>query len=290
MHIGKLISLSEAAKQLSKKDNGDISLTWTLRFCLNEYVKFAIKVPFEVNAWEWKEELDIGESCGNCVEIADQREELMMQDGKDGKILDETNLPQYCENCCMTGVRHRTGLGDFIRSRTGVFFLLHSDIEYLTDFDNKEVTCYKLYVENSDWKNGYMQVEAASAREKCCWQWTYDQSADLNDSDYKFNELLKEQCDEESNDRDLIVKRKGIHIWREDFENALADIGYEERKGNTIIERKSATTLERSYYQKLSEKMKKRVDVIERVIIESGYTKYGDSEKGKIEEKCRKEY
>ena len=57
MHIGKLLKLSDAAKKLSEQDNDDINLFWTMRFCFEEYVKFAIKIPYKINAWEWTEPL-----------------------------------------------------------------------------------------------------------------------------------------------------------------------------------------------------------------------------------------
>lgn len=57
MHIGKLIKLKDAAKKLSELDHDDVNIFWTMRYCFEEYVKFAIKLPFKINSWEWEGDL-----------------------------------------------------------------------------------------------------------------------------------------------------------------------------------------------------------------------------------------
>ncbi len=73
LKMGKVITLKKAAQQLAEANDEPIDLRWTLRFCLESYVKLCIRLPHPILTWERKQEPDWGEDCGKCDDITAER-------------------------------------------------------------------------------------------------------------------------------------------------------------------------------------------------------------------------
>jgi len=229
MHIGKLIRLSDAAKRLSELDNDDVNIFWTMRYCHEEYVKFAIKLPFKINAWEWN---------GDLV---------------------KRRYPAM-------------GKGDIINTRHGVFFIGPEDIEAVIENSTEEFETSFLHVINNDSERGYMRIEVASNHEaeqfdiqrnlisdeeydvylneidKEEFEESLEQNQidrlkdnrryeikldkDFNDAITKTRNQTLETLDKENNY--ISIKLDDLYVWQEDFNNALENNGYDERKTNSI--------------------------------------------------------
>lgn len=214
LYIGKLIKLSDAANRLAKKDNGDLNLYWTMRFCREQFIQFAIKVPYLINSLEWEFEPN----------------EL--------KGPDEIH-------------------GDIINTRTGVFFLDPLDIEDVIQFSLKEFETSGLYIRNENWNSGFMKIKIVSdyetwkkyfanekkedgiRREKLTEENSeYDKfnryllSSDVCNYKYEQNQLMLDSEDRENNF--IRVKINDVFVLLSDFENALNDKGFDQRKSNSL--------------------------------------------------------
>ncbi len=216
LHTGKTISLTKVSQLLAKKDDDYPDLQWTLRYCLEKYIKVCIKIVCNVLVWEREEGNYKNNACGKCSEISKEREKLIDQ-GKD----EEEQLPSYCTDCHMTSPP-MMGKGDYIRNRNGIFFINREDMEQLINHDSINVDRFYVidYVESGESSQpNYKQVEVASDREWYIWS-VEKELADENPDLAK--QLLKEYQDTPDSDIAYVeVKISDIYCWKEDVERTL---------------------------------------------------------------------
>ena len=213
LHIGKTISLAEASKLLAEKDNGYLDLKWTLRYCLESFIKVGIKIPIDTLVWERDKCNYKDNSCGKCHEIIKQIDELREQD-----IYEDEKLPSLCADCHMTSPP-MMGKGDYIRYRNGFFFIYRDDIGQLIKSNSIDIS--RFYVID-DTKNvegdllDFKSFEIASEKEWIEWD---IKRAFYNTDDYSD---LYENLTNGANTIDyLTVTLDKIHCWKEDIEKTL---------------------------------------------------------------------
>lgn len=225
MQLGKLLTLNDAAQRFAELDNGVVDLRWTLRFCLEAYVRICIRLPYPINTWERRQQPDVGERCGRCSDIEDERKLCMYEDA------DEADMPQYCENCHMTKPPIM-GRGDYIGQRWGVLFLSSLDIAELTMHNVDVAEVDKLFDFDDLWDGGYCSFEIASDRDvkqaAVCEYESIFQDNEL--ADLGLTEILRKQVESASDVETLTLALSDLFVWKEDFKNALEGIETESRK------------------------------------------------------------
>ena len=214
MQIGRLITLERAAQMLGEKDNGFTDLRWTLRFCIEAFVRLCIRVPHSISTWERESEPNTGDECGKCDDIEDERERLADMDA------DESDMPQYCDNCHkVVNSKPLMGQGDYIGQRWGVLFVPASEVVALTYPEKDTVRCRVLYDRDDSWSSGYCRLEVASEYQDIQWHLA---QAELPDS----QELL----DKQSRQDYLLLSLADLCVFSEEFDKAMKGEGMEERE------------------------------------------------------------
>ncbi len=225
MQLGKLLTLDDAAQRFAKLDNGVVDLRWTLRFCLEAYVRLCIRLPYSINTWERRQQPDIGECCDKCGDIADERELCMYEDA------DEADMPQYCENCHMTKPPIM-GEGDYIGQRWGVLFLSSLEIAELTMPNVDAAKVGELFDFDDSWDGGYCRFKIASDRDaKQVELREYESIFQGNElADLGLTETMRKQAEAASKARTLTLGLSDLFVWEEDFKNALEGVETASRK------------------------------------------------------------
>lgn len=216
LHTGKTISLAKVSQLLARKDDDYPDLQWTLRYCLENYIKVCIKIFCNVLVWEREEGNYKNNACGKCSEISKEREKLIDQ-GKD----EEEQLPSYCTDCHMTSPP-MMGKGDSIRVRNGIFFINREDMERLINHDSINVDRFYVidYVESGESSQpNYKQIEVASDRE---WHsWSVEEAFADEDPELA-KQLIKNYQNTLDSDMAYVeVKISDLYCWRDDVEKTL---------------------------------------------------------------------
>ena len=252
LKMGKVITLKKAAQQLAEANDEPIDLRWTLRFCLESYVKLCIRLPHPILTWERKQEPDWGEDCGKCDDITeecglckseDEGEMGMSSYGDNGYMTKpslsgcddvteerglcksedegEAGIFSYGDNGYMTKPSLK-GKGDYIANdRFGVLFVSGNEMQSLTYPDTDKVKCKVFYDEDESWHGGYCRFEIASM-----YEYMMD---DLKESEIQ-SEAFQEVIVNESRKDYLELGLSDLWVDSADFAAALKGKKEEERK------------------------------------------------------------
>ena len=215
LKIGKVITLKKAARQLAEANDEPIDLRWTLRFCLESYVKLCIRLPHPILTWERKQEPNWGEDCGKCDDITEEHGLCTHEGaGKEGML-------SYCDNGYMTKPSLK-GKGDYIANdRFGVLFVSGNEMQSLTYPDTDKVKCKVFYDEDDSWNDGYCRFEIASM-----YEYMMD---DLEESEVQ-SEAFQEVIVNESRKDYLELGLSDLWVDSADFAAALKGKKEKERK------------------------------------------------------------
>lgn len=216
MKLGKLITFEDATQQLAEKDNGCLDGRWALRFCLESFVRLCIRLPYPLNTWEREEVPEVGESCGRCQDIGEERNLCIYED------VEEEDKPQFCKNCYMLQ-QPVMGAGDYVGQRWGVLFLQSNELADLTYPDVEKVQCRTLYCVDDTQSSGYRDFTIASEYE--CIK---DELLNSDGIDADFAGLL----DQQSRVDYLSIGLSDLLVWKADFESALRGSDLQEQPMN----------------------------------------------------------
>ncbi len=137
---------------------------------------------------------------------------------------DEEDMPQYCNNCCMTRPPLE-GRGDYIGERLGMVFVSVGYIQGLTYPKTKKVKCGVFYVEDEAWSGGYRRFELAS---------DYDYEKSILEEDGLHFDPESDVFKQASKERTLSVGLADLWVWKEDFEEALQGFGLDKRQASSM--------------------------------------------------------
>ena len=235
MQLGKILTLGEAARQLEEVDKRFTDLRWALRFCLEAEVKICISLPYSINTWERRKQPDIGERCGRCGDISDERDLCMYEDAE------EEDKPQYCENCHMTKPPVM-GYGDYIGQRWGVLVVASSEIADLIMPNVDAASVSKLFDIDESWSGGYCRFEIASERDvKRDELESFEREMKDNGFTDEFDiaatiEAMRKDVADANKERFLRFGLSDLWVYKEDFEQALDGVEDKSRKDSPMNE------------------------------------------------------
>lgn len=218
LFTGELVSIQYAAEQLAKIDHSKPDILWVLRFCINEMIKPAIRLPEEHFFLRFNQVLPFGESCGKCHEISDAVEIARLND-------EEHEAPDFCDNCYMT-LKPIMGLCKDVHRLSGVFFIHLDNLNHILSTDSKTAPIHSFFIENKEWKFGlepiYMTTPEAGLK-------YFD--GHLSDKEI---EIIETQNKARLKQGHLMIHASDIFLWKQHFEDAINQKGKEDRAESPI--------------------------------------------------------